>query len=95
MMKMFQTMQSEIKNLKHELEKSSPQNAKDKNKRRGRNQNRKTPDEPDFQRRTTDKYCWTHGGCAHTSADCKAKAPGHQNSATFSNKQGGSKGFCS
>lgn len=35
-------------------------------------------------------YCWTHGVCGHSSADCRSKAPGHQNTATERNKIGGS-----
>ena len=38
----------------------------------------------------TSKYCWTHGGCNHTSADCRTKATGHQDSATWRNRMGGS-----
>jgi hypothetical protein len=37
-------------------------------------------------------YCWTHGSTAnsaHTSATCKNKLPGHIDSATWRNKQGG------
>ena len=57
------------------------------------NRKRKTPDNASFNRRTTNKYCWTHGGCSHTSAECKAKANGHKDEATFENKMGGSKAF--
>ena len=32
--------------------------------------NRKTPDNARFPRPQTDKYCWTHGGCNHTSGEC-------------------------
>jgi PPE-repeat protein len=38
----------------------------------------------------TSKYCWTHGACAHQSADCRTKATGHQDAATLSNKMDGS-----
>ena len=41
-------------------------------------------------RTKTDKYCWTHGGCAHSSKDCRNKKPGHQDAATFENRFGGS-----
>jgi hypothetical protein len=37
-------------------------------------------------------YCWTHGSSAnatHTSLTCKNKAPGHIDSATWRNQQGG------
>lgn len=42
----------------------------------------------------TTKYCWTHGACAHTSRACRAKAEGHQDTATFTNKMSGSTQFC-
>ena len=35
-------------------------------------------------------YCWTHGGCYHRGAQCRNKAPGHMDSATFNNRLGGS-----
>ena len=56
---------------------------------------KKTPDDASFNRQTTHKYCWTHGGCGHTSADCKFPAPGHKVTATFESKMNGSKAFCS
>ena len=34
-------------------------------------------------------YCWTHGICGHSSANCEAPAPGHQVAATFQNMMGG------
>ena len=36
------------------------------------------------------KFCWTHGACNHWSPECRTKAEGHQNSATFQNCKGGS-----
>ena len=42
------------------------------------------------KKRTTNKYCWTHGACAHSSKDCRSKADGHQDEATFQNRMGGS-----
>ena len=56
--------------------------------------NKKTPDQPNFKRRTIDKYFWTHGACAHNSNNCTHPALGHKNEATFENKLGGSKAFC-
>ena len=44
--------------------------------------------------RNTSKYCWTHGACSHSSAECNNKREGHQDSATFANKQGGSTYYC-
>jgi hypothetical protein len=40
------------------------------------------------------KYCWTHGACTHSSQECKRKRTGHQDSATFENKMGGSTYYC-
>ena len=39
-------------------------------------------------------YCWSHGACAHPSSECKSKQSGHQDSATFDNKMGGSTAYC-
>jgi hypothetical protein len=47
-----------------------------------------------YTRNNTSKYCWSHGGCAHSSSECNAKKEGHQNNATFDNKMGGSTSFC-
>ena len=44
-------------------------------------------------RTKTDKYCWTHGGCAHTSKNCRNKKPGHQDDATFENRMGDSTAY--
>ena len=68
-------------------------NSNNNNGRRGRAP-RKTPDNCSFTRTIKDKYYWTHGGCNHTSTECWAKANGHQDSATFKNRQGGSNAFC-
>ena len=35
-------------------------------------------------------YCWTHGACLHSSDRCLHRAPGHQPTATFKNRMGGS-----
>ena len=40
-------------------------------------------------------YCWSHGACGHKSADCRNKKDGHQDTATFTNKKGGSTKGCS
>ena len=55
---------------------------------------RKTPDDATFPRSITTFYCWTHGGCNHTSKDCKRRAPGHKIDATFDNRMGGSCAYC-
>lgn len=36
------------------------------------------------------KYCWTHGLCTHTSAECRNTAPGHKVDASLTNRMGGS-----
>ena len=46
------------------------------------------------QRTNTSFYCWSHGACAHPSAECNSKRPGHQDAATFTNKMGGSVAYC-
>jgi hypothetical protein len=37
----------------------------------------------------TDKYCWGHGHCGHPAVACKAPLPGHQTTATATNRMGG------
>ena len=39
-------------------------------------------------------YCWSHGACAHGSADCNRPATGHQTTATFEQMKNGSKNGC-
>lgn len=36
-------------------------------------------------------YCWSHGYCFHTSAGCTNRDPGHEESATATDRKGGSK----
>ena len=36
------------------------------------------------------KYCHTHGTCNHDSPECRSKAEGHEDEATFANRMGGS-----
>jgi hypothetical protein len=36
------------------------------------------------------QYCWSHGACAHSSAECNSPLDGHKTTATFQNMQGGS-----
>ena len=42
------------------------------------------------RQRITNRYCWTHGACAHTSDECRQRSDGHQTAATFRNRMGGS-----
>lgn len=44
--------------------------------------------------RNTSIYCWTHGGCGHSSAACNHKLPGHQDNATFTNRMNGNSNNC-
>ena len=39
-------------------------------------------------------YCWSHGGCGHQGFACRDKKPGHQDTATFESKMGGSPTNC-
>ena len=45
-------------------------------------------------RRTTSKYCWSHGACAHSSSECNSKKEGYKNESTFTNKMNGSTNYC-
>lgn len=87
MMKMMQMMQQNMSALQA---KCNPAQRIGGGEKRGR----KTPDNPSFNRRKTTMYCWTHGGCAHSSDKCNDPAPEHKSEATFANKMGGSKAFC-
>ena len=40
------------------------------------------------------RYCHTHGCCNHWGRQCKDKAPGHKDEATFRNRMGGSNFNC-
>ena len=56
---------------------------------------RKTPDDKTYPPRDDkSKYCWTHGACNHGGSDCRWKAKGHKDEATFDNKMGGSCAYC-
>ena len=47
-----------------------------------------------MHRTTTSFYCWSHVACAHPSAACDSKRPGHQDGPTFNNKMCSSVAFC-
>ena len=85
MLQLLRTMQQDIK----QCQTTPPTNPEPQKRRPG-----KTPDNATFPRKVTDKYCWTHGACSHTSPECNRKAPGHQDAATFTNKLGGSNAYC-
>ena len=66
-----------------------------KNNQRGKNPNNTTKKTRKKRPRTdVSKYCWTHGAWNHDSADCKFKAEGHQDKATFKNMMGGCTDYC-
>jgi len=45
-------------------------------------------------RRRGGQHCFTHGNCAHNSAECETQGPGHQTEATFTNMMGSSTENC-
>ena len=90
MLKLLRSMQTEINNMKQGNNNNASKTTSNRNKKK----KEKTPDNPSFTRRVTTTYCWTHGGCAHDSASCTARAQGHKDNATFEDKKGGSKAFC-
>ena len=55
---------------------------------------RKTPDNGGLLRKDITKYCWTHGACGHNGTICRAKAPGHKDEATLTNRMDGSNARC-
>ena len=58
------------------------------------NRNTRTPDNATFNRRVTNMYCHTYGGCNHNLTNCTRKAAGHKDGATMHNRLGGSNVFC-
>ena len=64
------------------------------NRNRGGNNNRgnRTRDESINPRtgKPWKRYCWTHGLVSYFGKDCKNKAPGHRDDASFKNRMGGS-----
>jgi hypothetical protein len=72
---------------------SAPTNHRNSRNNRGRGNARNTGGRGG-RAATTRQYCWTHGYCAHASDQCDNKAPGHQNTATATNMQGGSTHKC-
>jgi hypothetical protein len=60
------------------------------NQRGGRNSGGRGRGRP----RMPPKYCWSHGNCAHSGAECGSKCTGHIDGATYANMQGGSTNNC-
>ena len=54
----------------------------------------KTPEDANFKRRITNKYCWTYEGCAHTSTECTLQIDRHKKEATLVSRMGGSNVLC-
>ena len=86
MMKTLQAMQKEIAELKAEINNSK--SSDDATLRTSNKTRKKKP------RTIVSKYCWTHGAWHHISKDCKFKAVGHKDAATFANRMGGSTEYC-
>jgi hypothetical protein len=47
-----------------------------------------------YRQRNYSKYCWTHGACGHIGSTCNTKLAGHQDTASFTDKMGGSTNNC-
>jgi hypothetical protein len=93
MLKLLRAIQNDLKNPSTPTSSQNPTHPAQGGTSR-RNKPKKTPDEASFPRRTTDKYCWTHGGCNHSSANYSRQAEGHKADATFASRKGGSNAFC-
>ena len=59
-----------------------------------RDSKKAAPKKRKYKRTTINKYCWSHGACAHWGKDCRDKKPGHKDEATFKDKMGGSTEMC-
>lgn len=77
---------------------ATPTNDNSRNPRggrgRGRNHTRNTSSTSTRTAPSPRQYCWSHGACAHSSADCNTRQPGHQTTATFDNMMAGSTTNC-
>ena len=92
MLKLLRVIQSDLKTSRNPTPSQNTHNPSTGGSTRRNRQ--KTPDDASFPRRTTDKYCWTHGGSNHSAADCSRQAEGHKMDATFTSRKGGSNDFC-
>ena len=72
----------EIKDLK------TQQASTDENKGQGKEKNK------EGKKKGPRKYCWTHGACAHSSAECNKPNDGHKKDATFADMKNGSTNRC-
>jgi type II secretory pathway pseudopilin PulG len=61
---------------------------------RGRGRGRDGRGNSPYRQRNTSIYCWSHGACDHSSANCNNKLAGHQDAVTFQNKMNGNTNQC-
>lgn len=90
-MQMLQILQQIQQDLQRN---NNGDNTNDDNNANQTRMHQKTPDNARRARGNTSKHCWTHGACSHGSANCKMKAPGHKDEATFENGLRGSNAYC-
>ena len=79
---LLKTFLQEFQDLKNQQ--SSNEDTKGKEKDKNKDGKKKGPR----------KYCWTHGACAHTSAECNKPKEDHKKDATFTDMKGGSTNRC-
>ena len=89
------SIQLEILHILKELSRTIKKN-QGNNHNEGQGYRRKTPKESSKLRTNISKYCWTHGACAHSSADypIRLRAKGHKTEASFQDKMNGSLARC-
>jgi hypothetical protein len=104
MVEQMTALASTVSTLKAQLENSSKNQDRGRN---GRNHGRDRTNDRDSNRRGRGsrgggrgpskgpfKYCYTHGNCAHSGANCKTPTDDYIKDATYSNMQGGSTNRC-
>ena len=66
------------------------------NHNEGQGYRHKTPNEGGKLRTNISKYCWTHGACTFSSADCpiRLRAKGYKTQASFQDKMNSSLARC-
>ena len=86
-LKLFKELQKDVRaNKRRNPSTALPDNDKKKSNKTKLSKNKR--------RTNISKYCWTHGAWHHHSKDCNFLKEGHQNTATFDNKMGGSTLYC-
>lgn len=60
------------------------------NRQRYNNNNRRRNNYNNNRYQGNGRYCWTHGACDHWGRNCRNKANGHVDDATFADTKGGS-----